>query len=136
MNITKNDYKFFKYAKNISELSDYNGVSIGSVVVYKNSVISTGFNSKKSHPTQSKYNKLRYEGYGLPKLHAEIKALLHIKYLNINWGKTKIFVYREYKNGKLALARPCASCFQLIKDMNIKHIYYTSEDGYCYEKIF
>lgn len=33
------------------------------------------------------------------------------------------------------MARPCASCMQAIKDLGIREIYYTTNDGYSYEKI-
>ena len=33
------------------------------------------------------------------------------------------------------MARPCASCMQAIKDLGIREIYYTTNDGYSYEKL-
>lgn len=33
------------------------------------------------------------------------------------------------------MARPCPSCMAAIKDIGISHIYYTTNDGYAYEKL-
>ena len=33
------------------------------------------------------------------------------------------------------MSRPCPSCLVAIKDMGIKHIYYTTDDGFAYEQI-
>ena len=33
------------------------------------------------------------------------------------------------------MSRPCPSCMAAIKDMGIKHIYYTTNDGFVYENL-
>jgi deoxycytidylate deaminase len=33
------------------------------------------------------------------------------------------------------MARPCQSCMAAIKDLGIKEIYYTSDEGFVYEKL-
>ena len=33
------------------------------------------------------------------------------------------------------MARPCPSCMAAIKDLGIKNIYYTTNDGYSYERL-
>lgn len=33
------------------------------------------------------------------------------------------------------MARPCLSCMAAIKDIGIKDIYYTTNDGYSYERL-
>lgn len=54
---------------------------------------------------------------------------------NIQWNKVDIYLYREYKNGELACSRPCPSCLQLLKnDLQVKRIFYTTEDGFVEEK--
>ena len=47
-----NTERYFKLAKNVSELSDYNkrNIKIGAVLVYKNKVIGTGYNTNKTSP--------------------------------------------------------------------------------------
>lgn len=53
------DLKFLDRAKRVSELSDYKRIHIGCVAVYGNKVISTGFNSNRTHPLQAKLNRFR-----------------------------------------------------------------------------
>lgn len=126
--------KFFTLAKNASEFSNFDRIKIGSVLVYKNKVISVGYNMKKSHPYQKilnkygKYNQDRINNY----LHSEINCLLSVKDLNINWNKVYIFIYREDKNGNLAMCKPCSSCVNALKEIGIKKVFYTDKNGYNY----
>jgi deoxycytidylate deaminase len=137
--------KFFKLAKNASKLSDYKRkkIHIGAILVYKNKVIASGWNTQKTSPIQYKYNiyreNLKKDNYfsandHLPCIHAEMKCLIDSKDMNIDWSKVSLFVYRE-SCGKTRLCRPCLSCEKALKDRNIKNIYYTSERGYNYERI-
>lgn len=128
---------FFRHAKNMSFMSDFYRSHTGCVVVYKNKIIGTGFNTCKTHPIQRKYNGFRFECDWSPHcMHAEVHALSQlINNSDINWSKVHVYVYREHKNGVRAIARPCKSCMQLIKDLGIKYIHYTTEDGYADEVI-
>lgn len=141
MNITK----FFYLAKNVSKLSDYNkkNIKIGAIIVYKNKVISSGYNTSKTSPIQMKYNKYRervdpsrdYNANDhLPSLHAEMKALIDAKDIDIDWNKASIFVYRE-SDGIKRNCKPCCACMKALKDKGIKNIYYTNENGLQYERI-
>ena len=56
-------------------------------------------------------------------LHAEVAALIKIK----DWSKAhRIFVTRYTKDGKPALAKPCAICQSIIERTGIKLIEYTT----------
>lgn len=35
----------------------------------------------------------------------------------------------------MELLAPCPSCMAAIKDLGIRHIYYTTNDGYAYEEV-
>ena len=50
------------------------------------------------------------------------------EYKDIDFHNLKLFVYRELKDGSIAMARPCPSCMALIKDLGIKKIYYNQMD--------
>ena len=138
--------KFFNLAKIASKFSDYNkkNIHIGSVLVYKNKVIANGFNTSKTNPIQYQYNKYRELNNNtnrtfnaddhLPCVHAEMQCLINTKDVDIDWSKVSIFVYRESCN-KTRMCRPCPSCIKALKDRGIKHIYYTSEKGYNYERM-
>lgn len=127
----------FSLAKNASQLSDFPKQKLGCVIIYKNKVISVGYNTTKENPIQKKYNISRGFDVHSAKnsLHAEMMALNKIKDMDINYEKATICVYREFKNGKLALAKPCFACMNAIKDFGIKDIYYTDYEGTIHKRI-
>lgn len=130
------DYRYFDKACQIATISDYNKFHIGCVAVYQGQVIGLGCNCNKTHPTQKFYNRYRNSSDTLlPKLHAEISCINQIKNLDINFSKVKLYIYRIRKDQPFGLARPCPSCMAAIKDLGIKEIYYTTNDGYSYEKL-
>lgn len=136
--IMKSDTKYFNHAKNIAEMSDFKRDKTGCVIVYHKSILSVGFNTNKTHTIQARYNKLRFDDEkGIHKTHAEMSALINIRYEDIQWDKVDIYVYRicNGKENGYGLARPCKSCMAYIKELGIKNIYYTTDYGYAYEKL-
>lgn len=132
--ISSSDFRYFKKAKRMASISDYRKVHVGCVAVYQGQIIGVGFNCNKTHPTQHYYNRYRRQADNmLPKLHAEISCLNQIKSLNINFSKVKLYIYRIRQDQPFGLARPCPSCMAAIKDLGIKNIYYTTNDGYSFE---
>ncbi len=138
--IVVNDSHLFKIARQCSLRADYNGccrAKIGCIIVYKNAILAKGWNSDKTHTAQAHYNKWRYKNssndYLPEKLHAEIGCLEKIKYLDISFSRVHLYIYRELKNGQLAMARPCAACMAAIREMGIRHIHYTTECGFAHE---
>lgn len=127
--------RYFNMAKNVSELSDYTQFKLGAVIVYKNRIVSAGWNVKKENPLQKKYNHLR--GFDVDKyvnsLHAEMYAIIKARDLDINWEKASIFIYRQLRDGTKALAKPCPACEKAIKDLGIKNVYYTGKNKYVHE---
>lgn len=134
--ITKSDYKYFSKARQVAMISDYHKTHIGCVAVYQGTVIGIGCNCNKTHPTQKFYNKYRKQSDSmLPKLHAEINCINSIKNLGVNFSRVKLYIYRIRKDQPYGLSRPCPSCMEAIKDLGIRDIYYTSNDGYVHERI-
>ena len=130
------DYRYFDKARQVATISDYNKVHIGCVAIYQGQIVCVGFNCNKTHPTQHYYNRYRRQSDNmLPKLHAEISCINQIKNLDINFSKVKLYIYRIRKDQPHGLARPCPSCMAAIKDLGIKEIYFTTNDGYGYEKL-
>ena len=130
------DYRYFDKARKVASISDYKKQHIGCVAVYQGQVIGLGCNCNKTHPAQKFYNKYRNPSDSLlPKLHAEISCLNQIKHLNINFAKVKLYIYRICKDQPFGLSRPCPSCMAAIKDLGIRDIYYTTNDGYSYERL-
>lgn len=137
--MTKKEKRFFNIAREISYLGDYHRTKVGAVVVEKNHILSTGFNSNKTRPLQHKYNFYRdmtdYE-HSIARQHAEVDALSPLIGKEIDWSRVSIYVYRELKNGQKGCSRPCAACSKLIRDLGIKEIFYINQYGdYVKEKI-
>ena len=143
--ITKSDYKFFELARQEALKSNYEPHHLGCVIVYKNRVVSTGYNSTKTHSVQKKYNRkyrhFREEGKPFhDSLHAEMSALLSLAHSGekIDFSKVKIYIYRIAVGLPLhmGLSRPCPACRHALLDAGIHHVYYTTDTGYCYEEMF
>ena len=130
------DYKYFLKARQVATISDYYKTHIGCVAVYQGQVIGLGCNTNKTHPVQKFYNRYREPSDTmLPKLHAEISCINEIKHLNINFSKVKLYIYRIRKDQPYGMARPCPSCMAAIRDLGIRDIYYTTNEGYSYERL-
>lgn len=133
---SRQDYHYFKKAKSVAEISDFYKTHIGCIAVYQGNIIGIGCNSNKTHPVQKYYNRYRNDNCNsfIPKLHAEISCINSIRNLDINFSKVKLYIYRIRKDQEYGLARPCPSCMAAIKDLGIKYIYYTTNDGFAYEE--
>lgn len=133
--MTKTELSYFKAAKAVSGLSNH-PQQIGAVVTLKHRIVSSGSNSDtKTHPLQKQYNRYRFDEDTPHKCHAELLALLPLIRDDVDLSSASIFIYREHKDHSLACARPCRSCMKLIRDCNIKRVYYTTEDGYAKEDL-
>jgi tRNA(Arg) A34 adenosine deaminase TadA len=135
--------RYFKSAREAMLKSDYTGSGssprLGAVAVYKKTILGEAWNTNKTSTLQDKYNIYRFHNPALPaKSHCETLLIQRIRWKygpDIDWSKVDIYIYREYKNGALAMSRPCRSCFHLLKDMGISRVFYTTENGYCEERI-
>lgn len=130
------DYRYFEKARQVASISDYSKHHLGCVAIYQGQIIGLGCNCNKTHPVQQYYNKYRKQSDSmLPKLHAEINCINQIKHLDINFSKVKLYIYRIRKDQPFGLARPCPSCMAAIRDLGIREIYYTTNDGFSYERL-
>lgn len=137
-----NDAHLFKAARECSKNANYTGgnqVKLGCVAVYKGTILAKGCNSDKTHTTQARYNKWRFKNtsktYLPDKCHAEIACLSKIKFLDIDFSNVHFYIYREFKNGHPAMARPCPACMRALHNYGIRNIHYTTNDGTAYEKL-
>jgi len=71
-----------------------------------------------------------------PTLHAEMNCIKQIQNLNIKHSKVKLYIYSTCKDRNSGIARPCAACMEAIKDLGIRDIYYTTDDGLAHEKLY
>ena len=126
--------KFFDIARAMAKLSTFSEEpreQTGAIIVLRNEVVSTGYNRNKSHPLQAWYAR----AMGRPDaifLHAEMSALTKIN-KQPDFSIAKLFVFRETKRG-LGMAKPCEICTQALSEYGIKNIYYTTDNGYGYER--
>jgi len=133
--------RFFQFAKECALNSDFKGASkvkVGCVIVWKNTIIAKSSNLTRTSPAQYRYNKLRFNVEKSPHyypscVHAEMAAISKIKYLDIDFSKVDVYVYRELKDGTRANARPCPACEQAMRDLGIKHVCYTMCNSYIEE---
>lgn len=136
--------RFFDFARKASKKADYKGSNtsspaIGAVAVLKGSIVAEAWNTNKTSPLQAEYNKYRYHSSNLPaKSHCETLLVQRLRWKfgdSLDWSKVDIYLYREYKNGKLAMSRPCKSCMQLlVHTLGVKRIFYSTPEGYAEEK--
>ena len=117
--------KFFIAAKAVSMNGSGVGAGrkayrLGSVLVNKNSIMSVGNNSYKTHPLL----KHRTEW---PFLHAEQHAI--IKRGLDNCEGLDLYVVRILKNLSYAISYPCTVCKVLIKEVGIRNVYYIDVKG-------
>ena len=134
--------RYFKFAREAARWADYQGSrsapSIGAIAVYKGSIVAEAWNTNKTSPLQAQYNVYRYQGDTPCKSHCETQLVQRLRWKfgdSIDWGKVNIYLYREYKDGRLAPSRPCPSCMAMLKDFGIKRVMYTTKDGFVEEKL-
>lgn len=136
------DIKMLKKAKQIAKRSTYHTHSLGCVLVYKHHILATAANTDKTHPRQKIYNMLyrKFTKTNKPILdfgHAEILAISSVPYpiaQSIDWSKVRVYVARDCRGREFGMARPCNACAGLIRDMGIKKVFYTTNEGYAEER--
>lgn len=135
--MTNKEYRYFNIAKEVSLLSEYDKIKIGSILVNKHDIIATGFNKIKSHPLQKKRNIKRFTDTlnetCKNRIHAELDCLIKIP-KHIDLSRAVIYNYRDNKDG-LQNSRPCEACMDEIRRRGIRTIYYTTTNGYCREDL-
>lgn len=108
-----------------------------SFIVNKNKILSIGINNpKKTHPRNLQY---KYTGRynndisGYIGVHSELSAI--IKYGFDDCTNHILINTRVNAAGEIANSRPCAGCQNLIKQLNFKRVFYTTNSGQFAELI-
>ena len=126
-----------KILENIFQLAqDTEGAGnsrLAACIVYKNKIISYGFNQKKTHPFQSQYSKNEDAIY----LHSETDAIKNaLKRVDPEiLEKSTLCVVRAKRNSDnhkewiFGLAKPCCGCAKAIATFGIKNVIYTTDEG-------
>lgn len=143
---TNFDLRMFNHARMEAKKGENQRFNVGCVVAYKGHIIGRGHNSNKSHPMQKKYNR-KYRSFNNNNgafindtIHAEVSALMNIPYVigkDVDFSKCKIYVYRICNGKPLGYgnARPCQACLHMIKDVGIRHVFYTDDMGLSYLRL-
>lgn len=135
---TLREIRNFEAAKKMAETSDFGRARVGCVIVGKKSIISSGYNSHKTHPLQKLYNQERKidDEHAIHSMHAETSAVSKLYgRKDIDWGNLEVYIYRICGDREFGMARPCKSCMKLLKECGIKHIFYTTDHGLAYERL-
>lgn len=111
-----------RLARSASSYSDHH-YQIGCVISVHGRPVSVGFNICKSHP--------KYTSRRSPSIHAEVRAIIASN-CDISGGIA--FVYRESSSGLPRLARPCNTCYNLLKEAGIKKVVYTTNSAPYYKE--
>lgn len=104
----------FRLAKEISKLSECK-TRVGAVICDKRHPISIGYNKAKTHP--------KWNSPVKKTIHAEMSAIVASGRDRLD-GAT-IFVYRETRNGDIAMARPCEDCLSVLQVYGVRTLVYT-----------
>lgn len=143
--IKNSELRFFECARKDAEISSFPSFKVGCAIVYQGNIIGSGHNQEKTCPTQKFYNR-RYRNFKkgtkepVDSIHAEIAAIRNIPDCvkeKIDWKKAKVFIYRisPGKPSGHGMARSCPGCMQALKDLGVRKLYYTTDDGMCFEDL-
>lgn len=110
--------KYFDLAKRITGKSSHHTHKLACVIVNGNRVISVGWNQLKTHPRST---------HPYKSLHAELHAIIGCSEGEL--AGSEMYVYRELKDGRMAMAKPCKYCMEALRLAKIKKVWYTVSDG-------
>jgi deoxycytidylate deaminase len=112
-----------KHASNISRYSQYK-FKLGAVLFKGSKILSTGFNTNKTHPKVMKYFK-----HG--RVHAEFDCLLHADPNDIVGAS--IYVLRMNKQGETVIAKPCPMCAKMMKEFGVEEAFWSTSESPFYD---
>lgn len=127
--------------------SDVPFARVGAAVMCHGTVISAGHNSLKTDPTQRRWNRYRdfvYESASDPanmdSMHAEMAALKVIPWpvaRRLKWSQVRVYVFRIAPGLRLGqgMARPCPACWKALEHRGVRHVAYSTDEGFAKEVI-
>lgn len=117
--------KTLKLAQAICPANNNNGLPTSHVafLIKRNKIIKIGWNKNRTHPVIKKHP--YHEGR--VGIHAELDCLL--KYDKQDLSDYEMIVLRVDKKSKLNNSKPCSGCASLIRQFNLKNVYYSNSHG-------
>jgi deoxycytidylate deaminase len=120
----------FSILDKVVEASDHPKHQLAAAIVYRNRIVSLGYNRMKSDPLQARFGENSEKIY----LHAEIAAIKNaLKCLGVfDLKRCSLYIYRKKKvNGVycMGLAKPCSGCMRAIVEFGLKEVIYSNDKG-------
>lgn len=116
-----------KKLKTIKAKSDHGSHKLSAVLMLRGRPLTFGYNSLKSDPKIAKFSSVK-------RTHAEMACVFRTKDKEVLKDCVMV-IYREDKAGNPANARSCEACLKLLKHYGVKHITYSTENGWVDECI-
>jgi hypothetical protein len=88
-----------------------------------------GINKDHTPPIYLGYNKRREGPNFLPKLHSEVDSYNKAKGL-LKGASFEVVNIRLNCSGELRISKPCPCCYSLLKALNCKAFFYSTENGF------
>jgi deoxycytidylate deaminase len=105
---------FLLLARKAESLSDHPNYNLGCVIARKSRILGIGFNQMKTHPRSKSFT-----------IHAELKAILNSR---CDLRGATAYVSRHTTHSP-ASARPCRNCEELLAEVGIKKVIFTTPFG-------
>jgi deoxycytidylate deaminase len=116
--------KYLRLLKKLSLKSNHHQHKMACLLVRGGRIIGRGYNMVKSHP-DSPHKCFK-------QIHAEFHAVLNAGY---DVENATAYIFREKKDGTLALARPCRHCMVFLIKNGVKEIVYSFDNSHKKERI-
>jgi deoxycytidylate deaminase len=108
--------KLEKLAKKLASKSTHYRYRMSAIVFKRSNILNVGWNCIKTHPRSN-------DPYHM--IHAELSAILGLEEQDLDGAS--ILVYRLRNNGSSGLARPCATCEAMLRNLGLSKVYYSTE---------
>ena len=112
--------KFFEKAK-LASIKSTHQFKVGATLVLGKNVYSGWNNVSKTHSKTG-------NPYGA--CHAEFTVIRKALTRHSDLSGAELYVYRTRRMGGQGLSKPCKFCFEFIKRMGIKRVFYSGDTGY------
>lgn len=117
-----------KKLQNLRSQSNHKQHKLSALILHRGRPISFGYNNQtKTHPRIKKYSDVKT-------MHAEMSALFKVRNVSILKDCTMV-IYRETRDGNMANAKPCEVCAEMLKDVGISVVVYSTPNGWTEENL-
>lgn len=89
----------------------------GAVLAKKNRILSFGRNRSKTHPKSPSPWK---------RIHAEMDVIRNAREDPVG---ADLYIVRVLSSGNLAISKPCEDCFEYVRQIGIRSIYFVNRSG-------